>query len=116
METLLIFNNDVALIGNLHGQVRADQRPAEISSNVWHLQLRHQCCDPQHWYRDAAGSPVIHWTGGFCRESSEEAKLAILESSEPYRTYSDDVSGLAIRAVFHPNLREWVIDDLPAEA
>lgn len=98
------------------GKVKFARRDArQLSSDEWIRQLRNDYGDPQHWYKDAEGAPFTHFTGGYWHEPNGQMNVEVLEGTKPYETYSDDISGLAIRAAFLPNVHEWVIDDRQPE-
>jgi hypothetical protein len=109
MDFLLIFNDDAALVGNLGGQVRTEKRPAHLSSQDWQVGLSNNYLEPEHGFNEA-GMPFQNMTGDF-RFENGQVKVVRLEGVKPYETFSDEGSGLSVRAVFLSHLNQWAVAD-----
>ena len=59
---------------------------------------------------DAGGMPFTNATGSF-RFENGQVKVMKVEGVKPYQTFSDDASGLSVRAVFLDHLNQWTIAD-----
>ena len=109
MDFLLAFNNNAALVGDLEGRVRTEKRPAHLSPQDWEVGLRHNFLEPEHGYNEE-GMPFQNMTGEF-RFENGQVKVVRLEGVKPYETFSDESSGLSVRAVFLSHLNQWAVTD-----
>ena len=110
MDFLLAFNDDAALVGNLEGQVRTERRPTQFSPTDWQVRLQNNYLEPEHGYNEE-GMPFQNMTGEF-RFENGQVKVVRLEGVKPYETFSDEGSGLSVRAVFLSHLNQWAVTDL----
>jgi hypothetical protein len=109
MDFLLAFNDNAALVGNLEGRVRTEQRPAQVSPQNWQVQLQNNYLEPEHGYNEE-GMPFMNMTGDF-RFENGQVKVVRLEGVKPYETFADESSGLSVRAVFLSHLNQWAVSD-----
>jgi hypothetical protein len=109
MDFLLAFNDNAALVGDQDGKVRTETRPAKFSPTVWEGRLRLAYLEPEHGYLEE-GVPFLNMTGSF-RFEDGEVKVVKDEGVKPYETFSDETSGLSVRAVFLSHLHQWSITD-----
>jgi hypothetical protein len=109
MDFLLAFNDNAALVGNLEGRVRTEKRPAHLSSQDWEVGLSNNYLEPEHGYNEE-GMPFQNMTGDF-RFENGQVKVVRLEGVKPYETFSDEASGLSVRAVFLSHLNQWAVAD-----
>jgi hypothetical protein len=109
MDFLLAFNDNAALVGNLEGQVRTEKRPAQSSPQDWEVRLHNDYLVPERGYNEE-GMPFQNMTGDF-RFENGQVKVVRLEGVKPYETFSDEGSGLSIRAVFLSHLNQWAVAD-----
>jgi hypothetical protein len=109
MNFLLGFNDDAALVGDLEGQVHTEKRPSQLSSRDWQVGLHNSYIEPEHGYNED-GMPFQNMTGEF-RFENGQVKVVRLEGVKPYETFSDEASGLSIRAVFLSHLNQWAVAD-----
>ena len=116
MDTLLTFNDDAALIGNMESRVRTETRPPELSPEDWKEQLRANCLEAEHWYKDERGVPFNQLTGNYWYEKNGHMVAQTSERVVPYKNFSDESSGLSVRAAFLPDINQWVIDDREPES
>jgi hypothetical protein len=107
MDFLLAFNDNVALVGDLEGRVRTEKRPAHLSSQDWGVGLSNSYLEPEHGYNEE-GMPFQNMTGEF-RFENGQVKVVRLEGVKPYETFSDEGSGLSVRAVFLSHLNQWAV-------
>lgn len=114
MGTLLAFNDNAILVGDRDGRVRTESRPAELSRSEWEERLRFDYLEPEHWYKDEEGMPFSHYTGGYWDENGQ-MKAEVIEGVKPYEDFSDEVSGLSIRATFLLHIHQWVLADKERE-
>jgi hypothetical protein len=108
MNFLLAFNDEAALVGDLEGQVQTKRRPADWSAAEWEERLRSAYLEPERGYGDAEGMPFTNLTGDF-RWENGQVKVVRLEGVKPYETYSDEASGLSVRAVFLSHINQWTV-------
>lgn len=109
MDFLLAFNDHAALVGNLEGRVRTEQRPAQFSPQDWQARLQNDYLEPEHGYNEE-GMPFMNMTGDF-RFENGQVKVVRLEGVKPYETFADEGSGLSVRAVFLSHLNQWAVSD-----
>jgi hypothetical protein len=109
MDFLLAFNDDAALVGNLEGKVRTERRPTQFSPRDWQVRLQNNYLEPEHGYNEE-GMPFQNMTGDF-RFENGQVKVVRLEGVKPYETFSDEGSGLSVRAVFLSHLNQWAVAD-----
>ena len=109
MDFLLGFNDNAALVGDLEGRVRTEKRPSQFSSKDWEVGLSNNYLEPEHGYNEE-GMPFMNMTGDF-RFENGQVKVVRLEGVKPYETFSDDASGLSVRAVFLSHLNQWAVAD-----
>jgi hypothetical protein len=107
MDFLLALNDNTALVGDQDGKVRTETRPAQFSPKAWEGRLRSVYLEPEHGYHEE-GVPFLNMTGGFRMEGGE-VKVVKDEGVKPYETFSDETSGLSVRAVFLSHLNQWSI-------
>ena len=108
MDFLLAFNNDVALVGDLTGKVRTERRPAQLTEQAWENRLRFAYIEAERGSEDAGGMPFTNATGSF-RFEDGQVKVLRVDGIKPYQTFSDDSSGLSVRAAFLDHLNQWMI-------
>lgn len=111
MDTLLANNDDFALIGDMEGRIRTEQRPADLSLREWKERLRSSCLEPEHWYKDEDGVPYKRITGNYTYEKDGRITAQSIEGVKSYESFTDEVSGLSIRFTFFAYSREWFIAD-----
>lgn len=110
MDFLLTFNDEAALVGDMNGKVRTEMRPAQLTPQAWENRLRFAYIEAEHGGEDAGGVPFTNATGSF-RFENGQVKVMKLEGFKPYETYSDDASGLSVRAAFLEHLNQWTITE-----
>lgn len=108
MDFLLVFNDEAALVGDMTGQVRTERRPAQLTPHAWKNRLQFAYIEAEHGSEDVGGMPFTNATGSF-RFENGQVKVLKVEGVKPYQTYSDDKSGLSVRAVFVDHLNQWTI-------
>lgn len=108
MDFLLAFNNEAALVGDLSGNVRTERRPTELTPQAWENRLRFAYIEAEHGSEDSGGMSFTNATGAF-RFENGQVKVMKVEGVKPYQTFSDDASGLKIRAVFVDHLNQWTV-------
>ena len=109
MDFLLVFNHDAALVGDLEGRVRTEKRPVQFSARDWEVRLHNDYLEPEHGYNEE-GMPFMNMTGDF-RFENGQVKVVRLEGVKPYESFSDEASGLSVRAVFLSHLNQWAVAD-----
>jgi hypothetical protein len=109
MDFLLAFNDNAALVGDMEGRVHTEKRPAHLSSQDWEVGLSNSYLEPEHGYNEE-GMPFQNMTGDF-RFENGQVKVVRLEGVKPYETFSDEGSGLSVRAVFLSHLNQWAVTD-----
>jgi hypothetical protein len=114
MDTLLFGNDDAALIGNDSAEVRIEVRPSELPVEEWEKHLRSEYGEPEHWYRNEDGVPFSHFTGGYWYENGRMF-LEVIDGITPYKNFSDEATTLSVRAVFDPDINNWVVADMDPE-
>jgi hypothetical protein len=110
MDFLLAFNNEAALVGDMSGNVRTERRPPQLTTPAWENRLRFAYIEAERSAEDAGGMPFTNATGSF-RFENGQVKVMKVEGVKPYETFSDDASGLSVRAVFLEHLNQWTIAD-----
>ena len=108
MDFLLAFNNDAALVGDLNGKVRTERRPAQLTPQAWENRLRFAYIEAERGSEDEGGIPFMNATGSF-RFENGQVKVMKAEGVKPFQTYSDDASGLSVRAAFLEHLNQWTV-------
>jgi hypothetical protein len=108
MDFLLVFNDDAALVGDLNGKVRTERRPAQLTPQAWENRLQFAYIEAERGGEDAGGIPFTNATGNF-RFENGQVKVLKVEGVKPFQTYSDDASGLSVRAAFLEHLNQWTI-------
>jgi|SRR5215471_12280132 len=108
MDFLLTFNSEAALVGDMDGHVRTERRPSQLTPQAWENRLRFAYLEAEHGAEDAGGMPFMNATGSF-RFENGQVKVMKVEGIKPYETFSDDASGLSVRAVFLEHLNQWTI-------
>lgn len=109
MDFLLAFNDDAALVGNMEGRVRTEKRPAQFATADWKIRIQNDYLEPEHGYHPE-GMPFQNMTGDF-RFENGQVKVVRLEGVKPFETFSDEASGLSVRAVFLAHLNQWAVSD-----
>ncbi len=109
MDFLLAFNDRAALVGDMEGHVRTETRPTQVSAPEWETRLRADYLEPEHGYNEQ-GIPFTNMTGDF-RFVNGEVQVVRLDGVKPYQTFSDESSGLSVRAVFLSHLNQWTVAD-----
>ena len=109
MDFLLAFNDAAALVGDMEGQVRTETCPPQLSAPQWETRLSSAYLEPEHGYNEE-GIPFTNMTGDF-RFVNGEVQVVRLDGVQPYQTYSDEASGLSVRAVFLSHLNQWTVAD-----
>jgi len=110
MDFLLAFNNEAALVGDMSGNVRTERRPSQLTPQAWENRLRFAYIEAERSAEDAGGMPFTNATGSF-RFENGQVKVMKVEGVKPYQTFSDDPSGLSVRAVFLEHLNQWTVAD-----
>ncbi len=110
MDFLLAFNSEAALVGDMSGNVRTERRPAQLSPQAWENRLTFAYIEAEHGSEDAGGMPFTNATGSF-RFENGQVKVMKVEGVKPYQTYSDEASGLSVRAVFLEHLNQWTVSE-----
>jgi len=110
MDFLLAFNNEAALVGDLNGDVRTERRPEQLTPQAWENRLRFAYIEAERGSEGAGGMAFTNATGSF-RFENGQVKVMKVEGVKPYETYSDESSGLSVRAVFLEHLNQWTITD-----
>jgi hypothetical protein len=108
MDFLLAFNSEAALVGDMNGKVRTEHRPAQLTPRAWENRLRFAYIEAERGNEDGGGMPFTNATGSF-RFENGQVKVMKVEGVKPYETYSDNASGLSVRAVFLQHLNQWTI-------
>lgn len=108
MDFLLAFNNEAALVGDLSGDVRTERRPAQLTPQAWENRLRFAYIEAEQGGEDDAGIAFTNATGSF-RFENGQVKVMRVEGVKPYQTFSDEASGLSVRAAFLEHLNQWTI-------
>lgn len=109
-NTLLKFRDDIALIGEIEGSVHIETRPAELSSGEWLEHLRGNYLEPGNWYKDEDGFPHEGFLDCGIGEGGQMVAVT-REYVAPYKSFTDESSGLSVRAAFETNTKKWIIDD-----
>jgi hypothetical protein len=107
MDFLLAFNNEAALVGDLNGHVRTEQRPPQLTAQAWENRLRFAYIEAERGAEEG-GMSFTNATGAF-RFENGQVKVMKVEGIKPYQTFSDDASGLSVRAVFLEHLNQWTV-------
>ena len=107
MDFLLASNDQAALIGDLTGNVRTERRPAQLTAQAWENRLRFAYIEAEQGAEDE-GVSFTNATGSF-RFENGQVKIMKVEGVKPFQTYSDDASGLSVRAAFIEHLNQWTI-------
>ncbi len=110
MDFLLAFNSEAALVGDLNGKVRTERRPAQLTPQAWENRLCFAYIEAERGSEDAGGMPFTNATGSF-RFENGQVKVMRVDGVKPYETYSDDASGLSVRAAFLEHLNQWTITE-----
>ena len=108
MNFLLAFNDQAALVGDLEGNVRTKRRPSDWSADEWEERLRSAYLEPERGYGDTEGMPFTNVTGDF-RWENGQVKVVRLEGVKPYEVFTDESSGLTVRAVFISHINQWAV-------
>lgn len=108
MDFLLVFNDQAALVGDMNGKVRTERRPAQLTPQAWENRLRFAYIEAERGREDAGGVPFTNATGSF-RFENGQVKVMRVDGVKPYETYSDNASGLSVRAVFLEHLNQWAV-------
>jgi hypothetical protein len=108
MDFLLVFNDQAALVGDMNGKVRTERRPVQLTPQAWKNRLQFAYIEAERGSEDAGGMPFTNATGSF-RFENGQVKVLKVEGVRPYQIYSDDASGLSVRAVFLEHLNQWTI-------
>lgn len=115
MNTLLKFNNDAALVGDMVGRIYKETRPSDLSPKEWEEQLRSKYQEPGHGYRDADGVSITRLGGRYQYADGREIEIPPVETFESYQVFSDEPSGLSVVAVFLTSGNEWIVADKERE-
>jgi len=107
MDFLLASNDQAALIGDLTGNVRTERRPEQLTVQAWENRLRFAYIEAEQGNEDE-GVSFTNATGSF-RFENGQVKIMKVEGVKPFQTYSDDASGLSVRAAFIEHLNRWTI-------
>ena len=110
MDFLLTFNSEAALVGDLNGKVRTERRPPQLTPQAWENRLSFAYIEAERGSEDAGGMPFTNATGSF-RFENGQVKVMRVDGVKPYETYSDDASGLSVRAAFLEHLNQWSITE-----
>lgn len=110
MDFLLAFNNEAALVGDLSGKVRTERRPEQLTPVAWENRLRFAYIEAERGSEGTGGMAFTNATGSF-RFENGQVKVMKVEGVKPYETYSDESSGLSVRAVFLEHMNQWTITD-----
>lgn len=108
MDFLLAFNNEAALVGDMSGNVRTERRPSQLTPQAWENRLRFAFIEAERGSEDSGGMSFTNATGAF-RFENGQVKVMKVEGVKPYQTFSDDASGLKVRAVFVDHLNQWTV-------
>ena len=107
MDFLLAFNDKAALIGDLAGKVRTERRPVELTAQAWENRLRFAYIEAERGSEEG-GISFTNATGSF-RFEDGQVKVMKVEGIKPYEKFSDEQSGLSVRAVFIDHLNQWTV-------
>jgi hypothetical protein len=110
MDFLLAFNDEAALVGDLSGNVRTERRPSQLTPQAWENRLRFAYIEAERGSEDAGGMPFTNATGSF-RFENGQVKVMKVEGVKPYETFSDEASGLSVRAAFLEHLNQWSVTE-----
>ena len=108
MNFLLAFNDQAAFVGDLEGRVHTKHKPAEWLPEEWEERLQSAYLEPEHGYGDAEGMPFTNLTGDF-RWENGQVKVVRLEGVKPYEVFTDESSGLTVRAAFLSHINQWAV-------
>lgn len=107
MDFLLAFNNDAALIGDLSGKVRTERRPSQLTAQAWENRLQFAYIEAERGGEDT-GMRYTNATGSF-RFENGQVKVMRVDGVKPFEVFSDDTSGLSVRAAFIDHLNQWTV-------
>jgi len=107
MDFLLTFNQEAALVGDLNGNVRTERRPSQLTTQAWENRLRFAYIEAERGGEEG-GMSFTNATGAF-RFENGQVKVMKVEGVKPYQTFSDEPSGLVVRAVFLEHLNQWTV-------
>ena len=110
MDFLLAFNTEAALVGDMNGHVRTERRPPQLTPQAWENRLRFAYIEAEQGREDAGGVPFTNATGSF-RFENGQVKVLRVDGVKAYQTYSDQPSGLSVRAAFLDHLNQWTISE-----
>ncbi len=110
MDFLLAFNADAALIGNMNGKVRTERRPSQLTGQAWENRLRFAYLEAESGTEDEGGIPFTNATGSF-RFENGQVKVMRVDGVKPFETFSDEASGLSVRAAFIEHLNQWTVTE-----
>lgn len=116
MDTLLAFNEDIAFLGDVEGRVRKEARPAELSPKDWENQLHSDYLEPEHWYKDEEGVSFARLAGSYSYNKDGQLRLHTADGFKPYTVFSDEASGLSVRAAFLSTTGEWFVADRESDS
>lgn len=110
MDFLLAFNENAALVGDLNGKVRTERRPAQLTAQAWENRLRFAYIEAERSSEDAGGMRFTNATGSF-RFENGQVKVMRVDGVKPFETFSDQASGLSVRAAFLEHMNQWTVTE-----
>lgn len=112
MGTLLAFNETIALIGDSDGSIHTEPLPTVKSEAELERYFYNKYKEAGHTSKDAE---YIEATRVGALRPTDDLNVNILETSVeriPIKTYTDEASGLSVRAAFDLKTRLWVVAHL----
>lgn len=111
MKTLLAFNETIALVGDIDGTIDTELLPLVNSDEELRKYFYQKYREAGHWATDADHID-FHRVGDL--QQTENFAVNILETTPeriPIKVYTDEESGLSVRAAFDPRTQRWVLAD-----
>ncbi len=109
-DVVLEFNEEAALVGNMQGEMRTGRRPSQLTPQACENRLRFAYIEAERGTEDAGGMPFTNATGSF-RFENGQVKVMRVDGVKPFETFSDEGSGLSVRAAFLEHLNQWTVTE-----
>lgn len=111
-ESILGFNETVALVGTLEGTVRSELLPINQTQEERLKWVQNNFRNPKHTQKDTESIPIRFYGALEPADEQNYSYLPITTAQVQLKDYEDSTTGLVVRAIFNPVLNEWTVADL----
>jgi hypothetical protein len=112
MDTLLALNETVALVGDLDGNIKSIELPENQTPQQREEWFKYRFKDAKHTKRTDEEIDIFTYGPLIPTEKPNVHNISEFHGKAKMQTYTDEKTGLSVRAAFDPFLMEWTVADM----